>query len=85
MTPVGTPEWAKDCERWRGPLLTGKYAHWCYEWDGLPVDETTMEFDCCSCWEVGATEEELAALAIAKQHSLERSIAFWSGLDGLGE
>jgi hypothetical protein len=43
-------EWAADCLRWRGRVLTGKYAHWCYDWDGLPIDETTPEFP-CSCGE----------------------------------
>jgi hypothetical protein len=38
--------WAEDCEKWRGRLLTGKYAHWCLEWDDLPIDETTPEWPC---------------------------------------
>jgi hypothetical protein len=46
--PVVSP-WEADCERWRGRVLTGEFAHWCYEWDSLPVDETTEEFACCSC------------------------------------
>lgn len=37
-------EWQLDCLRWRGNMLTGNFAHWCAEWDGLPVDET------CSWW-----------------------------------
>jgi hypothetical protein len=36
----------RDCMRWRGKVLTGKFAHWCEEWDGLPVDETTPEWPC---------------------------------------
>jgi len=28
----------------RGELLIGKYGHWCNEWDGLPIDETCMEW-----------------------------------------
>lgn len=44
-------EWKEDCMRYRGVVLTGEKSHWCYEWDGLPVDETTREFDCCTCWE----------------------------------
>jgi hypothetical protein len=31
---------------WRGVVLTGKYAHWCDEWDGLPIDETCEEWPC---------------------------------------
>ena len=42
-------DWVDDCMRWRGKVLTGKFAHWCHEWDGLPVDETTPEWH-CSCY-----------------------------------
>lgn len=39
-------EWQQDCLKWRGKVLTGKYAHWCYGYDFLPVDETTPEWPC---------------------------------------
>lgn len=39
-------DWEEDCLRWRGKILTGKYAHWCLDWDGLPIDETTPEWPC---------------------------------------
>jgi len=39
-------DWEKDCLHWHGRVLTGKYGHWCYEWDSLPVDETTNEWPC---------------------------------------
>ncbi len=43
--------WVRDCFLWRGRMLTGRYAHWCYEWDGLPVDETCGgEWSCCHCF-----------------------------------
>lgn len=42
-------EFDKECIKWRGKKLIGKYAHWCDEWDSLPVDETTSEFSCCVC------------------------------------
>jgi hypothetical protein len=30
-------------------VLTGKHAHWCPDWDYLPIDETTPEWPCpCS-------------------------------------
>lgn len=29
--------------------LTGVYAHYCYDWDELPIDETCPEFACCTC------------------------------------
>lgn len=39
-----------DCIRWHGRVLLGKYAHYCYDWDCLPVDETTPEWDSCACF-----------------------------------
>ena len=50
MADISSVEWLNDCAHWRGVVLTGKYAHWCYDWDGLPVDETTPEWDGCSCF-----------------------------------
>lgn len=47
---VTRPDWIKDCQHWRRRTLTGRYAHWCFEWDGLPVDETTPEWP-CGCFE----------------------------------
>ena len=41
--------WKEDCQHYHGKLLTGLHAHWCYEWDGLPIDETVDEYDCCIC------------------------------------
>jgi hypothetical protein len=41
--------WVHDSYRWRGKLLLGRYAHWCDNWDGLPIDETCLEWPCgCS-------------------------------------
>ena len=31
---------------WRGYILKGKYAHCCDDWDGLPIDETCLEWPC---------------------------------------
>ena len=42
--------WAHHCLKWRGKVLTGKYSHWCHEWDGLPIDETCIEWPCDSCY-----------------------------------
>lgn len=42
----GPNDWAHDCQKWRGKLLTGRQGHWCDEWDGLPVDETCPEWPC---------------------------------------
>jgi len=48
-------EWRQDCLRWRDKVLTGRFRHWCFEWDGLPVDETTQEWP-CGCFEQEAKE-----------------------------
>lgn len=46
---IFTGDWILDCDKWRGRLLTGGAAHWCPEWDDLPVDETCFEWPCrCS-------------------------------------
>jgi hypothetical protein len=45
---VNDPDWILDCNTWRGEVLTGKYSHWCPDWDFLPVDETCKEWP-CSC------------------------------------
>ncbi|MBP8283826.1 MAG: hypothetical protein KAX46_07925 [Chromatiaceae bacterium] len=50
MRFVDLPEWRADCIRWRGVVLTGYWAHWCWDWDDLPVDETSLEWDCCGCF-----------------------------------
>lgn len=47
---MDSSDWKEDCMRYRGKVLTGKFAHWCWDWDGLPVDETTREFECCGCY-----------------------------------
>ena len=46
-------EWEEDCIRYRGRLLNGKNAHYCFDWDFLPIDETCREWPC------GCREEEL--------------------------
>jgi hypothetical protein len=51
-------EWEADCLRWRGKVLTGEKAHWCWDWDGLPVDETTPEWDACTCYDAISAENK---------------------------
>lgn len=51
LADTNSDKWAKDCEKWLGRVLTGVGSHWCSEWDFLPVDETTPEFDACLCFE----------------------------------
>jgi len=43
--------WEDECMKWRGRVLTGRYAHYCFDRDGLPVDETCPEWDCGCRWE----------------------------------
>ena len=49
-----SPEWEADCLKERGRVLKGKFAHWCFDWDDMTVDETTDEWSCCHCF----TKEE---------------------------
>ncbi len=44
-----SPDWVEDCMHWYGFVLTGEDAHWCYEFDGLPIDKTCGEYDYCTC------------------------------------
>lgn len=50
-------EWKEECCKWQGGILKGRYSHYCWDWDGLPVDETCSEFTqgCCNCF----TQDEL--------------------------
>lgn len=50
-------EWIEDCKKWYGRVLTGRFAHWCYDWDGLPIDETCKEFEVCCCFPKTDDEE----------------------------
>ena len=36
--------------KWRGRILTGEFAHWCFEWDELPIDETCENEWPCGCF-----------------------------------
>ena len=44
-------DFEKESLKWRGVVLTGKYRHWCGDWDELPTDETCPEFEVCHCFE----------------------------------
>jgi hypothetical protein len=48
---ITSAEWIEDSMHWRGKVLTGKRAHWCFDWDMLPCDETTDEITACHCYE----------------------------------
>ena len=41
--------WVKDCFRWHDKVLTGENCHYCPDWDYLPIDDTCMEFEACTC------------------------------------
>lgn len=41
--------WVKECFRWHDKILTGNYQHYCPDWDYLPIDDTCMEFEACTC------------------------------------
>lgn len=43
-------QWEKDCKREHGRVLVGGHKHYCYDWDGLPIDETCKEWESCLCF-----------------------------------
>lgn len=52
-------EFEKACIEERGRILTGKFAHFCFDWDEMTVDETTpCEFESCHCPIEGIPDEE---------------------------
>lgn len=54
--------WEEECMRWRGRKLTGKFQHYCHDWDGLPVDETTEEFLACTCYDGRSDNHSIIAV-----------------------
>ncbi len=58
--------WAEDCEKWRGQPLTGRHAHWCADWDDLPIDETCPEWPCGCTFQL-ACEKPSAVLVALKE------------------
>lgn len=60
MSKEFSQEWKDECLKYYGRVLTGKFAHWCWDWDQLPIDETCREFEVCCCYKDAAkTSEEL--------------------------
>ena len=41
--------WARECTFFHGRILEGEKNHYCPEWDYMPVDETCMEYEFCTC------------------------------------
>lgn len=67
-------DWFEDCMQFHGVVLTGRFAHWCPDWDDLPVDETVEEFKVCHCFEAEASNEG----------DPKMSVESGSGADSLG-
>jgi hypothetical protein len=44
-------EFEEDCLHFHGKILTGKYKHFCHDFDLLPLDETCSEFEYCHCFD----------------------------------
>lgn len=64
IDPATNKDWRENCIKERGKVLTGKYCHWCMEWDELPIDETTPEWPCgCLAMVQRIENEEREALA----------------------
>lgn len=63
-----------DCIKERGRPLTGRFAHYCYDWDGMTVDETCPgEITSCHCTieGVGEVPAEVKAEADAEMVRME--------------
>ena len=51
-------EFEQDCMHFHGKVLTGKYKHYCQDFDYLPIDETCSEYQYCLCeWESEKTDD----------------------------
>jgi hypothetical protein len=46
---IALPDWKRDCLYWWKEVLAGTRAHWCPNWDFLPIDETRDEIKSCTC------------------------------------
>lgn len=43
-------DWRTASRHEHGRVLTGKFAHWCPDWDYMTIDETTPEWEACTCY-----------------------------------
>ena len=59
----------QDSESFHGRVLSGKYKHYCNEFDGLPIDEPCIEFAYCLCFE---SSKELKDLQYKQHLEVER-------------
>lgn len=69
-------EFERDSKKWHGRILRGQYAHWCDDWDDLPIDETCMEFTACTCYSGSAPVAEIQHTLRCKRER-ERSQKDW--------
>jgi hypothetical protein len=75
---TSNPDWIKDCVHWRGRVLTGRHAHWCMDWDCLPIDETTPEWPCACADELIRSDPDRADLAECEnQWACNASTLLW--------
>lgn len=42
-------EWEKETKRYYGRVIGGPDAHWCHEYDGLPINAFSVEYQNCLC------------------------------------
>ena len=71
-------EWEEDCLHWRGRVLTGKYKHWCLDWDDLPIDETCHEWPCACADELRRQAKD----RLKERYGIELTQKEWSVLKG---
>lgn len=50
--------WRKDCLAEYGVELMGPHRHYCPDWDYLPIDQTCIEFESCTCFEKEGVDEK---------------------------
>lgn len=62
----------RDWKMWRGNIPMGRLAHYCYDWDFLPVDENSPEFDGCHCFkpeERGSRQQASGGRAVTSEQA----------------
>ncbi len=52
VAQYGKDSWKAESFRWRGRILEGEAAHWCADWDYLPIDEICPEWPCACAAEL---------------------------------
>ena len=57
MNSKSSEDWKFDCLRDRGRVLTGRYGHWCPDWDHMTIDETCPQWPCVCAKELMETGE----------------------------